>query len=228
MALAQTGISLSSTPRKTSQSVEQATNSQDDLTDAEYDANPDDWVSTLFKYYVQLVQPGALLDDFPATSAAGALEAMRDAFSKEIRPMRFPNVENSEETNETEESTIKKEREMYSPLRDSFNDMLSSVQTRLRCFNIDSHRPMAATSQKMSPDLAFALDYQIPTAFDQDKVFLHPAVYVEVKRNYKVDIPFRTSTPQSPGTQQNLLTEQTKLLKQVPQYVYYGQLPWLP
>ncbi|CCA76944.1 hypothetical protein PIIN_10927 [Serendipita indica DSM 11827] len=142
--------------------------------------------------------------------------------------MRFPNVENSDESNETEEFTIKKERELYSPLRDSFNDMLSSVQTRLRCFNIDSHRPMAATGQKMSPDLAFALDYQIRAAFDQDKVFLHPAVYVEVKRNYKVDIPFRTSTPQSPGTQQNLLAEQTKLLKQVPQYVYYGQLPWLP
>ena len=74
----------------------------------------------------------------------------------------------------------------------------------------------------MSPDLALSFD----SKRGKHDVFLHPAVYVEVKADEAFDIPFEPTGDLVKGRTLGSLPKQ--LLLQVLKYVHLGQVPELP
>ncbi|CAG7850475.1 SubName: Full=Uncharacterized protein {ECO:0000313/EMBL:CCA76805.1} [Serendipita indica DSM 11827] len=118
--------------------------------------------------------------------------------------------------------------DMYAPLICAFNAACPPPRPlrgeKMRCCDIGSSDLPLATSIKVLPDLALSFDYQPNGTHD---VFLHPAVYIEIKADEVFDLPFQKAKD---FLKDHELTDSPKqLLLQVLRYVNLGQaseLPW--
>ncbi|CCA76952.1 hypothetical protein PIIN_10935 [Serendipita indica DSM 11827] len=84
-----------------------------------------------------------------------------------------------------------KDTDMYTPLTYAFNAAcppLSLKGEKMRCCDIGSSELPLITSIKVLPDIALSFDYHPDGTHD---VFLHPAVYIEVKADEVFDLPFQ-------------------------------------
>ncbi|KAG8848482.1 hypothetical protein FRC20_002536, partial [Serendipita sp. 405] len=126
-----------------------------------------------------------------------------------------------------------KENEMYPFLQRAFKSALPPSQTDadpLRCIDISSVRPATAHdaggSIKQCPDLA--LTFNRDTLKHPQKLFHHPAVFVEVKSSSAFDPSFLPTRQENKLFKTTPTKNQQHLLFQILSYVVIAQYPMLP
>ncbi|KAG8773935.1 hypothetical protein FRC15_001680, partial [Serendipita sp. 397] len=168
--------------------------------------------------HINVVEPKEIFSFDENVTPTAKLQKKCDAFVRELRNLNIQTC---------------KEKEMYPFLQRAFESALPPSQTDadpLRCIDISSVRPATAHdaggSIKQCPDLA--LTFNRHTLKHPQKLFHHPAVFVEVKSSSAFDPSFLPTRQENKLFKTRPTKNQQHLLFQILSYVIIAQYPMLP